>query len=408
MGSNTLFLPIVKTPNSKPNFADATGSAKFSNYSQPASGFLTQIQAQTLVKNGVGFALANADATFVNNPTFSTLFSQATAAGFDGAFESSSQSNTKVVASFSVGAHQQFSFNFSADLRLTSKEIENSNREYSQAKSNIGFLVLESENPNQAKVKGFFGIAGDLISSRQIGDLDFGSSSNVNLNRPFKTTDIDGNNGVDFVKGSARGTYQQTFDRDTKITIVEVNNNAVNLLADTLINSLGKDVRYGSIWDDKLRGTFGNDKIYASLGDDSIEGLTGDDILEGGKGNDKLNGGFGDDKLHGSFGDDTLVGGGGSDTMVGGSGADTFVFNRSDSLLGDDFDIIKDFQVGLDKVKFQGFGQIDSKTWYNNGINQGYLTNTSNGALLSDAKGGEVLFENVNLNQLKHSDVYFA
>ncbi|NEQ62895.1 MAG: hypothetical protein F6K53_38255, partial [Moorea sp. SIO4A1] len=202
--------------------------------------------------------------------------------------------------------------------------------------------------------------------------------------------------------------YQQTFDRYTKITIVEVNNNAVNLLGDTLINSLGNDVRYGSIWDDKLRGTFGNDKIYASLGDDSIHGLTGDDILEGGKGNDKLNGGFGDDKLHGSFGDDTLVGGGGSDTMVGGNGADTFVFNRSDSLLGDDFDIIKDFQVGLDKVKFQGFGQIDSKTWYNNGINQGYLTNTSNGALLSDAKGGEVLFENVNLNQLKHSDFHFA
>ncbi|NEQ62896.1 MAG: hypothetical protein F6K53_38260, partial [Moorea sp. SIO4A1] len=261
MISDTLFL-TPRTSKSTPNFADATGNAKFTNYSQAPAGTLTNAQVETLVKGGIATAIADAKSRFINDPAFSQLFSQSTVVGTEGAFQGSANSRTEVVGNFSVRANQKFSFNFSAALELNAKEIENSNREYSEAKSGTFFFLLNTDQMNQPKIIDSFAISGDLISSRRIGDLDFGFSSNIKLNSPKERFDIDGNNGIDFVKGSVTGTYQRTFSRNTNLTLVEINQSAVKLLGDTLIDNLGNDVRYGTIWNDELRGTNSNDKIY--------------------------------------------------------------------------------------------------------------------------------------------------
>ncbi|MCW5315419.1 hypothetical protein GTQ43_16875 [Nostoc sp. KVJ3] len=347
------------TPDPTPNFVTAQSNTTFSNYSQNASGTLTDAQTNTLVQGGVALAIANAQATFNNDPTFSSLFTDTSVIASGGPLVGSSSSETKVLASFTVGAYQKFSFDFSADLGETAKEIENSNVEYNQADSKTTFLVLDTTNPNNPVVLDYFGLQGSLISSNKTANLTFGNSANVKINTLNKSSDINGNNGSDSLYGVAVGTYQRNFTRTTNITVVEINSSVVQLAQDPLIGNLGKDVIYGTIWNDNLTGTFGNDKIYASLG------------------NDTLNGGYGNDTLNGGLGNDLLIGGSGNDVLIGGGGNDTFLFKNSDTFLRNDYDIIQDFQVG-DKIVLNGWGYANS-IFKLGSVN---ITDTKDGALI--------------------------
>lgn len=397
MSSDTQFLqPIGSTSNSHPNFAQATGSISFFNYSQNASDFLTSAQVNTLVKDGVTEAIADAQVLFFNDPAFSYLFSDTIGVGLDGSYQGSAKSTTKVIASFNVGAKQTFSFNFAADSSLTAKEIENPQAEYNQAKSRTGFLVLDMSNINKPKVLDYFGMRGNLISSKEIGDIKFHSSNKVNLENSDKNKDIDGNNDTDFVTGNASGTYQRKFLKDKNIAIVEINESDVKFKGDTLIGNLGEDVTYGTIWNDNLSGSNYADKIYASLGNDRIQGNKGDDILEGGQGKDTLNGGPGNDKLYGGWDDDILIGGRGNDVLVGGDGADTFIFHQGDSFFFKEYDVIQDFEVGIDKIKFMGWSNIAE------------MVDTPDSTLFTLNTGGKLLLEGLNISQLNPSDFIFS
>lgn len=444
MRPQTLFLqPIVDPiPNPNPNFANAKGSASFSKYSQKPSGTLTTTQIKTLVESGVAIATVQAAAVFNTDPTFSSLFSDITGIGLDGSFAGTASSEMQVVASFKVAAHKTFSFNFLADLALKAKEIENYATEYNQAKGKIGFLALDTTNPNKPKVLDYFGIQGKLISSEQIADLEYSKSSNVTIKSRPQTIDIDRDNGEDSVIGKVVGSYKKTFEHDTNITIVEMNASNITFLGDTLINNLGKDVIYGTIGKDDLKGTNSGDKIYASLGDDKLDGKKGDDILEGGEGNDTLIGGQGNDSLNGGSGDDVLIGGEGDDVLVGGDGYDKFVFNFNDSLLtsklGDvqdllvgiginlgidnlfnvsdrllksEFDVIQDFKIGIDKIEFTGLHDIDANTWLNEMFDQGNITDSNDGLLLSFNSGDTqqtLLLSGVSSNQFRSESILIS
>jgi Ca2+-binding RTX toxin-like protein len=81
------------------------------------------------------------------------------------------------------------------------------------------------------------------------------------------------------------------------------------------------------------------------------------DSLTGDNGNNILDGRNGDDFLFGMDGNDTLIGGLGRDTMSGGGQSDTFVFGTQvygSYVSGDGFDVITDFRVGEDVIKFTG------------------------------------------------------
>ncbi|MCC5606613.1 M10 family metallopeptidase C-terminal domain-containing protein [Nostoc sp. CHAB 5834] len=444
MRPQTLFLqPTVdQIPNPNPNFANAKGSASFSNYSQKPSGTLTTTQVKTLVESGVAIATVQAAAVFNTDPTFSSLFSDVTGIGLDGSFAGSASSEMQVIASFKVAAHKTFSFNFLADLALKAKEIENYGAEYNQAKGKIGFLALDTTNPNKPKVLDYFGIQGKLISSEYIADLGYSKSSNVTIKSRPQSIDIDGDNGEDSVTGKVVGSYNKTFEYDTNITLVEMNASNITFLGDSLIKNLGKNVIYGTIWKDNLKGTYNEDKIYASLEDDKLDGGKGDDILEGGEGNDTLIGGQGNDKLHGGSGDDVLIGGEGDDVLVGGDGYDKFVFNFNNSFLAgnvdgvqdllvgiginlgidslinvsdrfskSEFDVIKDFEIGIDKIELTGLHDTDADTWLNEMFYQGNITNTKDGLLLSFNSGNTqqtLLLSGVNSNQFRSESILLS
>ncbi|MDJ0733314.1 MAG: hypothetical protein QNJ47_04375 [Nostocaceae cyanobacterium] len=458
MTSETLFLqPIIPNPGD-PNFAKATGSATFENYSQTPSGSLTAAEVDVLVKGGVASAIADAQATFFNDPTFTSLFTSSSGVGEEGVFEVTSSSETQVIASFSVAAKQTFSFDFFANLGLKAKEIEDPNREYSHAESRTAFLILDTSDISDVTVYDYFGFFGDLISSKQLGDVDVGSSDNIKMDFQ-ETADIDGNNYIDSVTGTATGTYQRTFTEDTRLSLVQINTSAIHLLGDTFIGTLGKDVTYGSIWDDKLYGTEYADKIYVSTGNDIVSGRYGDDVIEGGRGDDQLYGDGGKDKIHGGFGDDTIYGGedadyihggdgndvlyGGTnkdiinwgddddwldddwddwgdddddnilrmgrrnDVIIGGKGYDTFVLRPQDLPRGE-YDAIQDFTIGEDKVEFRGWGNINASYWFSQVVSQGWFANTQEGALLTTKTGGQILFEGLDVSSFSGNEFTFV
>lgn len=439
--ANTLFLqPSSPLDNSNPNYARATGGAVFSHYSQTASGTLTVAETDSLVKGGVSAAIADAKAlaVFSNDPNFSALFTDSAVIGIGGASQGSSSSEAKVIANFSVAKNQTFSFDFATGLQLQAKEIENPQAEYNQAQGKTSFVVLETSDAKKPKVLDYFGMNGKLISSERIGDLKLGSSRNVTIANQQKNTDIDGNNGIDFVTGAAIGNYQRQFNRNLNITIVELNNSDTKFKQDTVIGKLGSDVTYGTIWNDKidgtkdadgkttkgengdrqLKGTNSTDKIYGSLGDDQITGEGGDDILEGGSGKDKLDGGDGNDKLYGSDDNDTLTGGSGNDTLVGGVGNDVmrgnqgndfFLFHNRDSLLLGELDIIKNFKADKDQIGLQGWGTINASDLLRGIATSPFqIGDTQDGTILSSSSGGKVLLEGVKSTQLSANNFIFS
>lgn len=291
-------------------------------------------------------------------------------------------------------------------MALTAKEIENPNTEYNQANSKSTFLVLDTTNSDSPKVLDYFGTKGQLISSEQVANLKVGGSRNVAILSGEQISDLDGNNGSDEVYSNTIGSYQQTFSSNTNLTIVEINTSAVKVAGDSLIGNLGTDVIYGTINKDKLRGTRSADKIYASLGNDKLYGFKGDDILEGGQGEDKLFGGWGEDKLNGGWGNDAIIGGRGDDILVGGKGNDKFIFHHKDTFFGNDFDIIQDFEIGVDTIIFQKWGNINTEEW----LQQGNITDTDDGVIFklnSLFNEQTLLISGVSSNQITPESIVF-
>jgi Ca2+-binding RTX toxin-like protein len=80
------------------------------------------------------------------------------------------------------------------------------------------------------------------------------------------------------------------------------------------------------------------DVQVAAAGGARLRGTSGTDVLIGGEGNDTLDGGKGDDLLQ------------------GGAGADIFVFTKGTATVHDGRNQINDFELGVDKIRFVGFG----------------------------------------------------
>ena len=140
----------------------------------------------------------------------------------------------------------------------------------------------------------------------------------------------------------------------------------------------------GSKYDDAI---LGSDLVKQGY-HDNIMGLAGNDYLFGGLSRDNLQGGGGDDTLEGGQGDDLLIGNGGLnndygvwlrtefksekkalkalDKIIkkgGGPGSDTFVFNA-----GDGHDLIAGFEVGVDRLVFNGIAESSLTFTVNYGI----------------------------------------
>ncbi len=241
------------------------------------------------------------------------------------------------------------------------------------------------------------------------------------------------------------------------------------LWEDHLKGTRRSDKIYASLGDDWVEGKKGNDILEGGLGRDTLKGGSGADKLHGGLENDRLLGGNQDDILVGGQGDDKLKGGRGSDDMSGNEGVDRFIFNavffandafyskafyegayggvqtfagegkskdsvdnnledytlffEEDKFYQVDYgsiqtlkkktryknghDIIRDFEVGSDKVVAKGWELDSVEAWFQKSVSQGQLSDTPEGALFKGIDG-TLLFENVSVASLSASDFVFA
>jgi Ca2+-binding RTX toxin-like protein len=109
-------------------------------------------------------------------------------------------------------------------------------------------------------------------------------------------------------------------------------------------------------------GSSGIDR-FAGAGNnaDTFHGMDDNDWLMGNGGADFLSGGAGNDRLDGGLGSDTLTGGAGTDVLNGGiqgsfggdGAADQFRFDAADF---GTWDVIRDFELGLDSIGLSGTG----------------------------------------------------
>ncbi|MDR9404990.1 MAG: calcium-binding protein [Halothece sp. Uz-M2-17] len=314
------------------NFVDAQGDLIFFNYSHPPTQTSVDAFTDTVAENGETIAEAQAEG-FITNSGLSELFTISSGVSSGNSYEGSAASNSELVASFSVKAGENFSFDFSGDFLLEAKEIENPDVEYNDAQLNAGFLLLDTSDSNHVQVLDYGNWTADLVTSQQMGDLDAELSDNLILHDNVVTNDIDGNNEIDFVSSTTFGSYENTFTNDTNLTLIKTSQTAIQWLGDTSVGNLDSNFIEGRIWDEEWIGTPENDQYYGSLGNDRLLSGHGDDILMAGDGDDWVDGGYGDDQLIGGEGDDSLRGSHGDDLLQGNFGNDTLEAGHGDDLL---------------------------------------------------------------------------
>ncbi|MFU8778312.1 MAG: nidogen-like domain-containing protein [Roseovarius sp.] len=251
----------------------------------------------------------------------------------------------------------------------------------------------------------------DLIAASGGNDLVFGGPGNDSIGGGLGNDTIDGGDGNDVIGGGLGDD-----------SILGGNGN------DVIAGGAGNDTLFGGAGDDTMSGSFGNDLIFGGGGNDDIGGGTGRDTIDAGAGDDRVGGGEGDDSIFGGAGNDFLAGGGrndtidggtgndtinggtGSDVMTGGAGADVFVFN---SFKTGDFDVITDFEDGIDRFLIRRFDPDTGAENINNGGNglAGFvaamnITDTAAGAQMN-VNGNTILVQGITAAQLTVDDFQF-
>ncbi|WP_422615936.1 M10 family metallopeptidase C-terminal domain-containing protein, partial [Nodularia spumigena] len=132
---------------------------------------------------------------------------------------------------------------------------------------------------------------------------------------------------------------------------------------------------FGGSSNDVLRSSAdGNNRLYGGSGDDTLYSTVGD----------RLFGGNGDDSLY--------AGQGGNNFLWGGAGADNFWLVDAGSL-PDTANVVKDFEVGIDRI---GMGGITS--------NQVSFLSQNGNTLIQIGGTDVALLEGVNQNQFNVND----
>ncbi len=209
-------------------------------------------------------------------------------------------------------------------------------------------------------------------------------------------------------KGGATASLAPGFISQVNTTntgILEAGTFSINYNShfEKLVGTNFNDTLYGDTGNEVLVGLKGKDVIFGRAGRDVLDGRNGNDMLNGGLGNDKLYGGNHNDRLFGSVGFDRLFGGNGRDLLVGGKGndfltggrhMDTFLFKATE-LSGKD--TIRDFQDGLDHIKFTGGMSFADLT----------ITDTGTQTIVSWATG-EVALDGIAAVNVTIDDFIFA
>ncbi|MBX2855467.1 MAG: hypothetical protein KTR21_10780 [Rhodobacteraceae bacterium] len=216
-----------------------------------------------------------------------------------------------------------------------------------------------------------YGNGGDDFTRGRKGDDTMDGGAGDDLVRGDQGDDrIGGGSGKDIVRGGAGHDYVEGGDDD--------------------------DIISGDAGHDEVHGGAGNDVVRGGADDDIIYGDDGDDRVIGDRGDDVAHGGHGDDVIKGWIGDDVVMGGAGSDILWGNTGADRFVFKG-----GDERDVVKDFDDGLDLLDVSAHGYVSVEDVLE------AASDGANGVMLNFGDGDYAILRNMTKDELDADDFIF-
>ncbi len=184
-----------------------------------------------------------------------------------------------------------------------------------------------------------------------------------------------------------------TISSDQQILLKNVNASDIK---ESSFNGLKKDIVInGSKFDDILSVDYDYAGIQSTL-------------VDGKAGNDTIYGSSQDDVILGGDGNDNIIGGGGNDTISGNAGSDKFIFQNTYSY-SDSKTVITDFEIGSDKIKFDGVTGI-------NGFGDLSISDGIDGAVISfkgtnswspTVTNNQIVLKGISANQIGANDFEF-
>ncbi|MDW2334175.1 VCBS domain-containing protein, partial [Vibrio sp. 1069] len=214
-------------------------------------------------------------------------------------------------------------------------------------------------------------IAGELLSGSQDADGDIMTVSladgdftllsadlhdvTVDQDLVFSTSQVDGSLHVETAFGllevESNGSY--SFTQSDSFTLEGNQQVDLNFLFKVSDGRGGVSDNAFTLTLSESGADVASTERHAVMGNDLVNLLDGSetiDIMLGQDGADTLNGAAGDDILVGGLGNDILIGGLGNDILTGGEGSDTFTFTNESLSSEASMDVIKDFNLGEDKL----------------------------------------------------------
>ena len=209
-------------PSSAAIIAGSAAEVTLDNFSHRpnGNGTFTNTYTQTTANSGSVISQANAEAVVISKAhVFLTAnLSQSQVQGDGNNYSGLAQSQAIVIGDFNINAAKTFSFNFHTVLDLLTS-VDNRQSERASANVSISFGLIDTGDNS---LLDSFQLTSGLDSSSGLY-LDLSGSNSFNLTEINLNFMPEGSAAKSLLYTS--GVYSRTFDSDTNLRLVEVNNN---------------------------------------------------------------------------------------------------------------------------------------------------------------------------------------
>ena len=215
-------LTVGISPSSAAIIAGSAAEVTLDNFSHRpnGNGTFTNTYTQTTANSGSVISQANAEAVVISKAhVFLTAnLSQSQVQGDGNNYSGLAQSQAIVIGDFNINAAKTFSFNFHTVLDLLTS-VDNRQSERASANVSISFGLIDTGDNS---LLDSFQLTSGLDSSSGLY-LDLSGSNSFNLTEINLNFMPEGSAAKSLLYTS--GVYSRTFDSDTNLRLVEVNNN---------------------------------------------------------------------------------------------------------------------------------------------------------------------------------------
>lgn len=201
------------------------------------NGILTSATAITSVTGRNVIADALALASFSKDPLSSFNFTSNVASGEGNTYFGLAQSEAKVAGDFSIKAGETFSFDFTAFLELYT-QLENPFGEIATSSGELSLVLFDIANQT---VLDSFSVFSKIVTSAYAQPSEdvlpvYDKSQNINID--FINNLNVGSIDQESVTALFEGSYQRTFNSDTRVLLIETKTNLVTVEAPEPSNTL--------------------------------------------------------------------------------------------------------------------------------------------------------------------------